>query len=88
VLIAELASLDAVALRHAIETTFAVRSTHPVPAELPAPPPEWSTPFTELAKTVGIPADFASAHTTAAEFLDPILDRRLLNGAWNVEERQ
>jgi len=42
VLIAELASLDAVTLRRAIETTFAVRGTHPVPATLPAPPPEWS----------------------------------------------
>lgn len=88
VLIAELASLDAVALRCAIETTFAVRSTHPVPTTLPTPPPEWSIPFAELARTVGVPTDLASAHTTAAEFLDPILDRRVLNGAWDIEKRQ
>lgn len=62
VLIAELASLDAVALRRAIETTFTIRRTHPVPTTLPAPPPEWSTPFAELARTVGIPTDLASAH--------------------------
>lgn len=88
VLIAELASLDAVALWRAIETTFAVRGTHPVPATLPAPPPEWSTPFAELARTVGIPTDLASAHTTAAEIIDPILGGKLLNGAWNIEKRQ
>lgn len=88
VLITELASLDAVALRHAIETIFAIRGTHPVPATLPVPPPEWSTPFAELARTVGIPTDLASAHATGAELLDPILGGQLMNGTWNIEKRQ
>lgn len=88
VLIAELASLDAVALRHAIETIFVVRGTHRVPEILPTPPPEWSTPFAALARTVGIPTDLTSAHTTAAELLDPILSGQLLNGTWNFEKGQ
>ncbi|HEY2723691.1 MAG TPA: nucleotidyl transferase AbiEii/AbiGii toxin family protein, partial [Pseudonocardiaceae bacterium] len=73
ILITELADLDAVALRRAIETTFAVRGTHPMPGTLPAPPPEWTTPFTELADTVKILTDLTGAHSTAAELLDPIL---------------
>jgi hypothetical protein len=88
VLIAELASLDAVTLRRAIETTFTVRGTHPVPATLPAPPPEWSMPFAELATTVGVPTDLSCAHTTAAELLGPILGGKLLNATWNIEKRQ
>ncbi|MFN2497290.1 MAG: nucleotidyl transferase AbiEii/AbiGii toxin family protein, partial [Pseudonocardiaceae bacterium] len=88
VLIAEFANLDAVALRQAIGTTFAVRSTHPVPEALPAPPPEWRTPFAALARTVGIPTDLACAHATAAELLDPILDGQLLNGTWDAKKKQ
>ncbi|MGH4013384.1 MAG: nucleotidyl transferase AbiEii/AbiGii toxin family protein [Pseudonocardiaceae bacterium] len=88
VLIAERANLDAVALRRAIETTFAVRGTHPAPETLPAPPSDWTTPFAELAGTVGITTDLTSAHITAAGLLDRILDGQLLHGTWNTAKRQ
>lgn len=74
VLISELASFDATSLQRAILQIFTVRGTHPVPETLPPPPPDWSTPFGELARTVGLPTDLASGHAAAAELLDPILN--------------
>lgn len=88
VLISELANLDATTLRRAIQVTFSVRGTHPVPEVLPPPPTDWSTPFGELAKTVGIRTDLVAGHTAAAELLDPILNSRLSNGTWSIEKRQ
>lgn len=88
VLISELASLDATSLQRAIQETFTVRGTHPVPEALPPPPPDWSTPFGELARTVGIRTGLAAGYTAAAEFLDPILNGRLPNGTWDVDKRQ
>ncbi|MGH3853640.1 MAG: nucleotidyl transferase AbiEii/AbiGii toxin family protein [Pseudonocardiaceae bacterium] len=88
VLIAELAHLDAATLRRAINETFTVRSTHPIPDTLPPPPLDWSTPFAELARTVGIPTGVVDAHATAVDLLEPILCRRLTSGTWDTEKQQ
>jgi hypothetical protein len=54
----------------------------------PLPPPlDWSTPFGEPARTVGIRADLASGYA-AAELLDPILNGRLPNETWDIDNRQ
>lgn len=88
VLISELVGLDAAALWRAIQATFTVRGTHPVPEALPPPPPAWSRPFGELATTVGIPTDLAVGYAIAAELLDPILNGRLPHGTWDVDRRR
>lgn len=87
VLIAELAALDAAALRVAIETTFTVRGTHPVPEVLPPPPQEWATRFRELASTVGVPAGPSAAHAVATDLMDCILDGVVHDGTWDPEKR-
>lgn len=88
ILIAELASLNAVALMRAIEITFAIRGTHPVPESLPAPPLEWGQPFAALAGTVGILTDLGRGHDIAAEFLNPILNGEIPNGIWSTQKQQ
>ncbi|WP_177238774.1 nucleotidyl transferase AbiEii/AbiGii toxin family protein [Pseudonocardia ammonioxydans] len=88
VLIADLESLDAAALRDAIERTFATRGTHPLPQAVPAPPAEWSPPFRELAAAVGLPTDLAAAHTVAVQLLEPVLDGRISSGTWDTEKRR
>lgn len=88
VLISTLANRDAISLQRAIQETFTVRGTHPVPEALPPPPQDWSAPFGELATTVGIPTDLAAGLAAAAELLDPILNGRLPNGTWDQEGAQ
>lgn len=87
-LIAELSPLEAAALREAIETTFARRATHPVPAALPAPPGEWRTAFRQLAEAVGLPPDLERGHADAAALLDPILKNADVSGAWDPDARR
>lgn len=88
VLIAELAAIDATTLRDAIQTTFTVRGTHPVPDALPAPPRDWTVPFRQLAHAVGIPTDLTAAHSAASELLDPILTGEIGSGTWDTKARQ
>lgn len=88
VLISELANLDATFLQRAIQETFTVRGTHPVPESLPPPPQAWNAPFGELARTIGIPTDLAAGHAAAADLLDPILNRRLSNATWDIGKKQ
>jgi hypothetical protein len=73
ILIATSESLDAQALRAALETTFAVRNRQPLPRQLPPPPPEWDQPYRRLATEVGVEPDLSAAFSQAAAFLDPVL---------------
>ena len=54
VLIRSAAAFEAGRLRDALEQTFGVRDTHPIPQALPAPPREWRTPYRRLAGDVGL----------------------------------
>ena len=54
VLMAELQAYDAVALRDAVEQTFAVRATHALPDFLAPPPPAWGASYGALAGEVGV----------------------------------
>ena len=73
VLIASTESLDASALRQALERTFASRATHPLPLSLPLPPPEWAIPFAKTAADVEIDHDVMAGHRAAARLVDPVL---------------
>ncbi len=73
VLIASMPSLHAGDLRRALETTFASRATHPLPAVLPPPPSSWAAPYAKMAAEVGIDLSLPAGHSAAARFLDPLL---------------
>lgn len=73
VLIPSLFPFQAGRLRTALQTTFGARSTHPLPASLPPPPPGWGTAYRKLAAEVGLPPEVATGHHQAALFLDPLL---------------
>jgi hypothetical protein len=84
-LIASEASLDGALLREAIERTFEVRSTHPLPSELPAPPGSWFSPFRKLSDELRLPwNDLAEAVQAAERFLEPVL-RDAAAGNWNPD---
>lgn len=61
-------------LRSAIERTWAHRGTHPLPAALPSPPPEWVAPYADMAAASDLPwrslDDVADA---ARKLIDPVL---------------
>ncbi len=56
-LIVETAALDAGSLRAALDCVFTRRATHTLPATLPPPPADWSTPYRAMAKQVGVNPD-------------------------------
>jgi predicted nucleotidyltransferase component of viral defense system len=75
VLLSVTSSFQAGALRSALRQTFDRRATHPLPAALPEPPPEWDMPYRRLAKDLAIPSSAAEAHRLSAAFLEPVLAR-------------
>jgi len=87
-LIAELSTLDAAALRQEIETIFSLRKTHTVPTALPPPPADWQAPFRRLAEEVGVPIDLRAGHREVAALLDPILGNDVSEGHWDREQRR
>lgn len=42
-------------LRQALDITFAMRTTHPLPRQLPPPPANWRLPFRRLSREVQLP---------------------------------
>ncbi len=83
VLIARHASPHAERLRQALSATFERSGRTALPDELPPPPREWTIPYAQLARDVGLPSDVAHAHAEAGAFLDPLLDGRAV-GVWDV----
>lgn len=81
------ATIEAAALRHALETTFSERALQPLPASLPVPPTAWTTPYRRLAETVDIEPNLATAFARAAVFLDPILAAKA-SGQWDTERQE
>lgn len=73
VLISLESSFTAGELRTALEQTFSPRGTHDLPAHLPSPPAEWSVPFGELAKRIGLNPDIDEGYSRAVLLLDPVL---------------
>jgi hypothetical protein len=81
-LLASTGSFDLHRLRAALERTFSFRSTHPLPATLPVPPPSWAPVYARMAAQDELPwRDLAAVHTSAGAFLDPVL--RGGEGSWS-----
>jgi hypothetical protein len=83
VLIAASRSLDAAALRSAIDHTFAGRGLHGVPEALPDPPADWRVPFRRMANEVGVEEELDAGHRVASLLVDPILDGSTARGVWD-----
>jgi hypothetical protein len=47
--------LDLANLKRALWATFEARNTHPLPARLPEPPPDWAEPYAALVREIGLP---------------------------------
>ena len=73
VLLRTMAPLDAGRVRLALERTFDVRATHPLPRTLPPPPDAWQTPYRRLASDTGIEEDLSEAFSLVSELIDPVL---------------
>jgi len=73
-LLATTGSLESTRLRAALETTFTFRATHPLPSSLPDPPPNWLTPYVEMARENALAWTTLDQVATAARtFLNPVL---------------
>jgi predicted nucleotidyltransferase component of viral defense system len=82
VLISGAESMDAAALREALQRTFEQRARQPLPDALPVPPDDWRRPFALLAVEVGIDPELDAAFKQAAAFLDPVLGNQVA-GRWD-----
>ncbi len=83
-LLALVRNFDSEVLRSAIQQTFAHRGTHPVPAMVPAPPPDWGPVYERLAATDDLQwKDLEALLRAVREFLDPVLSAG--SGTWDPE---
>jgi hypothetical protein len=79
--------IEAGLLGQSIQETFAVRKTHPLPVELPEPPPEWVQPYRKFAAEVGLrSSDLQTGFVEASHFINPILSGRD-SGIWHPEDQ-
>jgi predicted nucleotidyltransferase component of viral defense system len=82
VVIANTSAIDAAKLAEAITVIFGRRAEHAVPAALPQPPTEWATPWRRLARDLPAADDIDGGYGTAVALFDPILDRAVIDAAW------
>jgi hypothetical protein len=84
-LLASAQRIDAAHLRQALEQTFGFRKTHSLPVAVPAPPPEWATPYAAMAREDQLGWTTLDEVTKAAKaFLDPVLAGGV-DAIWNPE---
>ena len=62
--------LDRQRVVNALQLTFARRGTHPLPANLSAPPEDWQTPFRVLAEECGIDSNIVTVFESVREFYE------------------
>lgn len=86
-LIESSATIRADSLRHGLQSTFAERARHPLPAALPPPPDAWADPYRRLADTVDVEVDLFAAFACAAVLLDPVLAGSA-HGHWDHRHRR
>lgn len=85
VLVAAFYELDGARLWTALQSSFDSRATHSLPNSLPHPPATWERSYAKLARELGIPQNLETAHSQAAEFLDPVL-RDQVTGRWDPSQ--
>jgi Nucleotidyl transferase AbiEii toxin, Type IV TA system len=68
--------LNSQRLLDALRLTFERRATHPMPAELVAPPSDWQRPFQALAEECGLPTDLATVFARVREFIEKLVATR------------
>ncbi len=74
-------------LRRALETTFAHRNTHPLPARLPSPPVSWWASSRRMRRECGLTyASLDAMHRAIGGFLDPVLEGNVPDHCWHVEQ--
>jgi predicted nucleotidyltransferase component of viral defense system len=79
VLLVHLEQIDTQRLRRALQATFETRNTHPLPLQLPEPPPDWAESYTALAQELKLPVlSLKEAHV----YLDHYWQR------WKLDQAQ
>lgn len=68
ILLIQSGTLDASVTTEALRRTFDRRGTHPIPAALEPPPPDWSAPFERLADECRLNHSVAEAFAELSEF--------------------
>jgi hypothetical protein len=81
VIISSHEKIGAGSLRDALDQTFAIRDTHPLPDSLPEPPRDWTTPYSRVARDIGIPTTLEEGYERASNFLNPVLGATFLRAA-------
>ena len=84
-LLATAQPIDARRLRAALQQTFTFRTTHALPASVPAPSAAWRTPYEAMARDDQLAWRSLGEVTSAAQaFLDPVL-AGALDATWGPE---
>ena len=84
-LLAGLGSIDGTRLSSAIDSTFTLRATHPVPQKMPSLSKTLRREYSRLADELGLRFDdFDAAEAALADFINPILHSNN-PGMWNAD---
>jgi|YNPMSStandDraft_1061717.scaffolds.fasta_scaffold03233_3 hypothetical protein len=87
-MLAHMQSLLAETLQKAIEATFRVRDTHPLPTQFPPPSMKYKKAFMNLLMQIGLNhLSFDDALMILAKFLDPVLQKQA-HGRWNPNKME
>lgn len=70
VLLIHMKAMDKGVLKQAIQATFDLRGTHPIPGAVPEAPESWKIPFSVLANECGLGISFSEARQLVSECLD------------------
>jgi hypothetical protein len=68
-LLVRLGTMDKAKLKAALEMTFRLRDTHPIPQELAEPPASWELPFRTLAEECGLNPNMQECFDQVAAYL-------------------
>ncbi len=81
--------IDAALLIAALKSTFISREgeAQTLPSRLPAPPIQWTKPYSRLASDLRLPTDLNDSHLEASAFLNPVLADEPQLASWNPQER-
>ena len=77
-------AIDAATLRMALEKTFELGSTHPLPNDVPQPPASWREPYAQIAKSDELTwRTLDELHRAVKGFLGTVLSTEATGGVWS-----